>query len=697
VKLCSRWWWFLLVWFAGASSPRSQFWAWQPATLHPPTDGSARLAFDPLRQRLVAVVDDLRWGPGRFSTWEWNGGRWFRVASRSGDPVGQQATAWDPSRNAVVRIDAAGLTWALVDGGWQQQPIAAVTTAVSDLAFDPARNRLVALFGSQVCELASGVWAPRATIPGGMLSGARIGFEPLGGQMLVFGGSGAAMSNATWSWNGTSLTQLMVANPPPPRVDHALVHDVANDELLLIGGIDPTLSGGTRYASVHAWDGTGWAARPGLSSPRHDFGTTMASRGVLVWGGEGWMGTGARRSAELLLREPGGTFTALTMLSAGPAAAHDPVRARTVSTRDTRTIEWDGYVWRDVRIAAPAGVVAMAWHAGLGRLFAFTDTAMSWTFDGAIWQPAAATATPPARIRTALAHDPVRNRMVLFGGLTGAGIALNDVWEWDGTGWTQPMPMLAPPAGVAGLAWEVLGARMVAIANGGGVWVWDGATWVLQNVPPLTNFVANSWRATTFSGAVVVLAVANVGPGWPGYDVVNALTGSHWRRLTTPGSGPTSGSFVVDTNRNELMVHESVDAADYVRAHHEPDIYPIGTACGGSGGLPLIRPISLTKYGSFAVTDAYRLAGSSFAFLLASVISGSTPLPGGCVLTPTDPIVFAWSPTTPTGFATFAWSVPTEAAVRGVVVYEQVLTLDPSGAFAGVASLSEAVFRILSD
>jgi hypothetical protein len=38
-----------------------------------------------------------------------------------------------------------------------------------------------------------------------------------------------------------------------------------------------------------------------------------------------------------------------------------------------------------------------------------------------------------------MAYDPVRRRVVLFGGFH-AGVTYADLWEWDGTAWEQILP-----------------------------------------------------------------------------------------------------------------------------------------------------------------------------------------------------------------------------------------------------------------
>jgi hypothetical protein len=64
------------------------------------------------------------------------------------------------------------------------------------------------------------------------------------------------------------------------------------------------------------------------------------------------------------------------------------------------------------------------------------DGNQTWTWTAAAgWQASAASA-PPARRTHVMGHDPLRNRVVMFGGVAGSSF-LTDTWEWNGTSWTQ--------------------------------------------------------------------------------------------------------------------------------------------------------------------------------------------------------------------------------------------------------------------
>ena len=47
----------------------------------------------------------------------------------------------------------------------------------------------------------------------------------------------------------------------------------------------------------------------------------------------------------------------------------------------------------------------------------------------------ASTTGPSVRIHHAMAYDPERQVIVLYGGYGGGELILDDTWEWDGAAW----------------------------------------------------------------------------------------------------------------------------------------------------------------------------------------------------------------------------------------------------------------------
>jgi len=93
---------------------------------------------------------------------------------------------------------------------------------------------------------------------------------------------------------------------------------------------------------------------------------------------------------------------------------------------------------------------------------------------------------PPARQGRVAGYDPVRERVVLFGGFgcVGGTCWHNDTWEWNGTGWAQISPPASPPGSTGGfMTYDAARGRLVLLGGtdslGGpiGTWEWDGSAW----------------------------------------------------------------------------------------------------------------------------------------------------------------------------------------------------------------------------
>jgi TolB-like protein len=115
------------------------------------------------------------------------------------------------------------------------------------------------------------------------------------------------------------------------------------------------------------------------------------------------------------------------------------------------------------------------------------------TLASLLWSQVSVASGPPARYAHAMAYDPVRGRLVLFGGRTSTDPldVLGDTWEFDGSAWIQvasadptgvdaPFPRSNPVmhymAERGGLV--LFGGRYgVGMGELDDLWVWDGAGW----------------------------------------------------------------------------------------------------------------------------------------------------------------------------------------------------------------------------
>ncbi len=81
-----------------------------------------------------------------------------------------------------------------------------------------------------------------------------------------------------------------------------------------------------------------------------------------------------------------------------------------------------------------------------------------------------------------MAFDPVNRTVLLFGGLDGALRGLSDTWSWDGSAWTQLDVSGPTPRGHHAMAGDPVRKRVVLFggsvqSNLGDTWEWDGEQW----------------------------------------------------------------------------------------------------------------------------------------------------------------------------------------------------------------------------
>jgi len=114
---------------------------------------------------------------------------------------------------------------------------------------------------------------------------------------------------------------------------------------------------------------------------------------------------------------------------------------------------WREGVWEEVQLARGETCGARAWHSaaydaarrevvlfgGKRGVSDFQDRSWSdtWVWDGARWSLRGDLTRVPARHAHAMAYDPTREAVVMFGGSLG-GRPLGDTWEWRGERWERP-------------------------------------------------------------------------------------------------------------------------------------------------------------------------------------------------------------------------------------------------------------------
>ena len=249
----------------------------------------------------------------------------------------------------------------------------------------------------------------------GPRSGVTAAFEPVRGEVLMYGGTlDTTVFAETWAWNGTTWTErcptATCTKDLGPRQGAAAALDTKRKELVLATGLD-TKNSDSCHDDSYTWDGTTW--------------TFLGSVGT------------ARYS-------PGIAYDAARDLTVmfGGACAGTPL---------TQTLGFDGTAWTDLCTEAdcvasqptPRWGMAMAYDAAheVTLLFGGTvSTSMAsdetFAWDGSSWHTLSPATKPSPRSGARMVYDSVRKRIVLFGG-TDFTTMPTDTWEWDGENWSR--------------------------------------------------------------------------------------------------------------------------------------------------------------------------------------------------------------------------------------------------------------------
>jgi len=338
---------------------------------------------------------------------------------------------------------------------------------------------------------------PRTSPPG--LTGHAMAYDGINDRTVLFGGSSASgRTNQTWLFDGLDWSQATPAVSPPPRAGHPLAYDLPRGKVLLFGGIGV---GTGVLADTWVWDGVNWQQlTPALVPP-------------------------ARRSHPLVYH-PGRA----TCVMHGGAPASGTL---------TDTWEWNGVDWQQIVTAnypTPLRYAAdMAYDPAGNGLVLFSGypgaVADTWYFDNTNWALRTTANVPPGRWDHTMATDPVRNRVVLFGGTTST--AFGDTWEFDGVDWIATSPSRAPAArSDQYLAYDR--ARGHVLLFGGSS---RNDTWAYQT-PPQPGFAA----AIPYGQGCIDEAAASFYEHFPTgtFDLGNTTfqfvpTGTGYVVITTPG------------------------------------------------------------------------------------------------------------------------------------------------------------------
>lgn len=658
--------------------------------------------WDSHRQRVLAFE---RGSSGEY--WEWDGQRWTRRfgISPPHPAFSRHAGAYDSVRGELVLAGNGGQAF---DGRhWQQIPGLSAAQH-SQLAFDPARDRLFAYHGfssgfMQVREWNGAAWTnvPVPATGPSARAGAAITYDATNQRIVMYGGAVTSQTPYTvlsdcWSWNGTVWSQISASSPPGARQGHTIAHDPGAGRIVLYGGN----VGGTQTWTL---TGTTWARLNTTADPGWRLGPN------LVWDGNGMLLFGGYGESHWRLQND------------------DWVRLREEPTRRI----YGSFAYDEARgeLVLFGGGYAQA---------PFSDT---WTFDGA-WQRRAPQTSPPPRSQAGLAWSQSNGGLLLFGGIDN-GTFLTDTWLWDGTDWLLQSPSSSPPPrGSPAMAPDPQGGVLLFGDQFAGLlrdhWYWNGSDWLQQPQPPLPAMAPVVAGYDPVRQRSLVFGAAGLSP------LVTALwewDGQQWTQITLPGQllvYPYSVCFRPDTGR--MLLDGAIEAWEWDGAQFYGPVwsnYPVGTyprttvgapAFGGAAAYPLTRvydgnsapslglftatPAAAERYGNgcalnivpalslrgrvgpaYPAAEIVAATGAAFAPALFSLALSQqgVPLGGGCELLVGSAIGTAIAGTGASGDASLALPVPPSAAFLGVEFVTQCATFDPPNSVFGGVTLSDGL------
>lgn len=492
------------------------------------------------------------------------------------------AVIYDAGRDRIVMWGGRGASpedvWILTLSGtptWSQvsalgTPPSARHGAAAD--YDPVRSQLVLFGGYDDAGVAQGdVWrlalntsptwtqiAPSGTPPvARAFSGFR--YDPPRDRFVVVGGecaSAPTYRNDVWSLELSGLPSWTplgtVGGPPPARARSSMVYAPATDRFILFGGYHDFIYENDLWSldvsGIPTWSAIAPAGIPPSVRDAHVAIYDLLRNRMLVHGGntfyggdEGW-----------ILDLSGAPAWAPMQM---PFARPDARRGGSVivDLPNQRLVAFGGGAPNNETWVAPLGGSAVEWT--------------KLTTGG--------TAPPALRFHSAVL-DPVRRRMVVFGGLTTGGVtSLNDVWALPLDGapdWVQLAPTGTKPSVRSGHSaiYDPLGDRMVIFGGTHGTSDYsDVYAMTLGASPAWTKLFPSGAAPPARSGAVTTYQ-ASTGRMlvFGGYtqgslefqgDTWGLQLGASpaWIPLLPNHSGPSArgnGCSALDTRRNRLIL-----------------------------------------------------------------------------------------------------------------------------------------------
>ncbi len=461
----------------------------------PPFSYGSSMAYDS-EAGYVVLFGGMHTGIFSNQTWTFSGGSWQNITSAAGTPP--------PCRFDASMSDDPAAGYVLLFGGQGHEPSGC----------GAAKKHPIVVF-DDTWEFASGKWTPLSPVESPpALWMASMGYDPATASLTLFGGVAAAnfamaetwyyvVSAGVGDWVNGSL-----ATYPPARFSAMFAFDGADGYFVLFGGLSETFVHAPLLSDTWTFHGTTWTnlTSSPLPSPR----TSMAlaydpnADFVLLFGGRGSSGVLGDT-----WKFAGNSWLELTPPSPPPARsgavlAYDAadgylvlfggVTTSGVLLNDTWAYESGKTEWVELSpVTAPPPRVnaSLAYDAEDRYLLLFggngTDgpLADTWKFVDDQWTRLTPVASPSARSSAGTTYDPTVGGVVLFGG-EGASGPLGDTWAYSAGDWEELNPggSGAPAARYgAGLSYDPSSGDDLLFGGWGltglqpGVWSYSDGQW----------------------------------------------------------------------------------------------------------------------------------------------------------------------------------------------------------------------------
>jgi hypothetical protein len=172
-----------------------------------------------------------------------------------------------------------------------------------------------------------------------------------------------------------------------------------------------------------------------------------------------------------------------------------------------------------------------------------------------VWLPIATSQAPSPRSNALVAHDTVRDRFVLFGGLDDNG-PRNDTWELVGNVWQQHSTSVATPVRGNAMCYDRGSQRTVLVGSNGLVaetWLFDGSNWSVSAAPTPSGLWGNDLLVYDAARGLCVLYTQGFFNGsgetweWNGFSWTS-------RQLATNPPLLRDAGMVFDLQRNRTVL-----------------------------------------------------------------------------------------------------------------------------------------------